>query len=180
MKKIDITITKLLLCIIIFLVLAILTRQSTSYKERIKYELFENHLSYTKFKNIYNKYLGGYMPLKNITLDKEKPVFDEKISYKNLLPYENGVKISVEKNYLVPSQDSGVIVYIGEKEKYNNVIIIEGKNDIDIWYGNICNSKYKLYDYVEKGTYIGESCDESIYLVYSKNNKFLDYKSYLS
>ena len=180
MKKIHVWITKTLICIIIFLILGIICKKNITLKNKIKYELYENHLSFTKIKELYNHYLGGYIPLETITPKKEESVFNEKISYKNILPYENGAKLTVENNYLVPNQESGVIVFIGKKEKYGDVIIIEGKDDVDIWYGNICNSELKLYDYLEKGNYIGETCNENLYIVYSKNNQFLNYQNYLS
>ena len=50
---------------------------------------------------------------------------------------------------------------------------------IDIWYGNINQSSVKLYDYVEKGNLLGETIDDKLYLVYQKNNKFLNYSDYL-
>ena len=37
----------------------------------------------------------------------------------------------------------------------------------------------KLYDYIEKGSLIGEAKDEKIYLVFSKEGKYLDYKKYI-
>ena len=179
-KKIDKLIIKTLLCTTIFLALAILCKKNTTYKEKIYNELYENHISFSYFKKIYNHYLGGIIPLENITKTKTQAVFNEKIIYKKMTPYKNGALLEVENNYLVPSEQEGIIVYIGEKEDYGNVIIIEDKDNVDIWYGNICNSTLKLYDYVEKGNYIGQSCDEKIYLIYSKDNNFLNYKDYLS
>ena len=40
-------------------------------------------------------------------------------------------------------------------------------------------SSIKLYDYVESGTYLGTTKDNILYLVYSKDGNFLDYKEYL-
>ena len=65
------------------------------------------------------------------------------------------------------------------KEHYGNVIIIEGVNGIDIWYGNMETSSIKLYDYVESGTYLGTTKDNYLYLVYSKDGQFLNYKEHL-
>lgn len=180
MKKIYLFLTKCLLCTILFLSLAILSKKNINYKDRIKYELYENHLSFSKFKEIYNHYLGGIMPLENITNQKTNSVFKEEINYNKISPYLNGAKLEVNNNYLVPNQEAGIVVYIGKKEEYGNVVMIEGKRNIDIWYGNICNSQLKLYDYVELGNYIGETCNENLYLVYSKGNEFLNYQDYLS
>ena len=72
-----------------------------------------------------------------------------------------------------------MVVYIGEKENYGNVVIIEGIDGIDIWYGNMETTTVELYDYVEKSTYLGQTKDNILYLVYSKEGQFLDYKKYL-
>lgn len=180
MKKIRITLNKILLCIIIFLTLAIICKKNISLKEKINYELYQNHLSFTRIKEIYNHYLGGIMPLENITPKKSTSVFKEKITYSEKESYLNGVQLKVQNNYLVPNQESGVVVYVGKKEGYNDVVIIEGKENINKWYGNLCNISVKLYDYIEEGSYLGETCNEYLYLVYTKNNNFLNYDEYLS
>ena len=107
------------------------------------------------------------------------PVFDEKLDYINDTIYHDGVKLEVDNNYLVPIIKEGMVVFIGEKEHYGNVIIIEGIDGIDIWYGNMETSSIKLYDYVESGAYLGTTKDNILYLVYSKDGKYLDYKEYL-
>ena len=177
MKKIYLFIIKTLICLIIFLSLAIISKKNINYKEKIKKELYENQLSFTQFKNLYHKYLGGIIPLEKIL--KTKTVFNEKITYKNQTPYLNGVSLEVEDYYIVPNQEAGLVTFIGEKEEYGNTIIIEDKNNISHWYGNICNTSIKLYDYIEKGSYLGEACNQTLYLAYEKNNQFLPYKDYL-
>ena len=61
---------------------------------------------------------------------------------------------------------------------YNNTIIIEDLNGVYIWYGNVSTTSLKLYDYVEKGTYIGEA-ERNLYMVFSKDNKYLNYEEFL-
>ena len=36
-----------------------------------------------------------------------------------------------------------------------------------------------MYDYLEKGSYIGEANGDTIYLLFQKDGKFLDYKEYI-
>ena len=117
LKKIFQYLTKILICSIIFLSLAILSKKNNTYKEHIKYELYENHLSFTKFKELYNHYLGGIFPLENIKIENNKLVFEEKIKYTSITPYEKGVALEVDPHYLIPNQESGVVVYVGEKSK---------------------------------------------------------------
>ena len=72
-----------------------------------------------------------------------------------------------------------MVIYIGEKEYYGKVVIIEGLNGIDIWYGNMETTSVKLYDYVETGTYLGTTKDNSLYLAYQKDGQFQNYQDYL-
>ncbi len=164
--------------VVIFLILAIISKSSQTYKDIIVTNLYETNISFTKIKNLYNKYLGGVVPLDKVTPDTT-PVFNEQLEYTNDSIYYDGVKLEVINNYLVPIIEEGMVVYIGEKENYGNVIIIEGIDGVDIWYGNMENTTVELYDYVEKSTYLGQTKDNYLYLAYSKDGTFLDYKEYL-
>lgn len=164
-----------LIIAILFLSLAIPCKQSTKIKDTITKYVFTEGISFTKIKNIYNKYLGGILPIKKeLTTQK---VFNEKLTYNNLSIYHDGIKLSVTESYLVPSITEGMVVFIGNKENYHNTIIIEDLEGTDIWYGNINTTSLKLYDYVEKGTYIGE-VNKELYMVFSKDNKYINYEKY--
>ena len=176
MKK---TITKILICIIIFLLLGIASKKDIKYKEVIRTKLYEESISFTKFENLYNKYLGGIFPIENIDKNNITPVFNEKLTYETVTKYYDGVKLKVTNNYLIPNQENGIITYIGEKEHYGNVIIVETENNLSIWYGNVCNYNIKLYDHLNKGDIIGETCTNELYLLYKKNNQILDYNNYI-
>lgn len=154
-------------------------KQSPKYKDFIYEKIYNNNLSFTKIKNFYNKYLGGVETLDKI-VNNTALVFNETLEYNNASKYYDGVKLEVSNNYLVPIISEGMIVFIGEKENYGNVIIIQGMDGIDIWYGNMANTSVKLYDYVEKGDLLGEVVDNSLYLVYSKEDKILNYEEYLN
>lgn len=168
---------KLLFCTVLFLAAAIISKSNNNDKEIIKTYLYNNNINFTTIRKIYNKYLGG------ITSIKEKEnieVFNEKINYNNIIPYEEGAKLEVTKNYLIPNQEEGIVVNIGKDTKYKNIVVVENDKGIDTLYGNICNSNIKLYDNIDKNTIIGESCDNYIYIVYKKGDIVLDYKNYLS
>ena len=164
--------------IVLFLILAIISKSSNTYKDIIVTNLYEKNISFAKIKNIYTKYLGGIVPLDKVTNNIE-PVFNEQLEYSNDSIYHDGVKLEVINNYLVPSINEGMVVYIGEKENYGEVIIVEGIDGIEIWYGNLETTAVKLYDYIGKSTYIGQTKNNYLYLVYSKDGAFLDYKEHL-
>ena len=172
-------ILKCFLCIIVFLILGILCKRSSIYRNRIHYQLYEKSFSFARVNDWCNRYLGGINPFLNVD-SKDRSVFHEEIKALSLEKYLDGVRLYVGDYYYVPSQSDGVVVYIGEKDGYGNVVMVEGGDDVITWYGNVCHSSLKLYDYVSLGDGIGESCDEYLYLVYSKNNQFLNYEDYLS
>lgn len=170
--------SKILVLVIMFLGVLIYTRSSESNKTSLYEKIFNQNLSFTSFNNFYNKYLGGILPFKNLFQDN-KPVFNEKLSYKGASIYKDGVGLTVEKNYLVPIQDNGIVVFVGDKTDYGKTVIIQQVNGINLWYGNVNNLNVKIYDYVEKGDLLGETIGDKLYLVYEKEGKYLDYKSYL-
>ena len=172
-KEIKKVLNKLLLSIIIFLIGMILVKAKPNIKETIKTRIYEESLPFQKLKSTYKKYLGNI-----IKVEETQPVFNESLSYDNIDKYKNGVKLKVSDNYMVPILESGVVVFIGEKEDYKNTIIIEQVNGIDVLYGNVKTNNIKLYDYVEKGELLGEA-DKELYLVFQKDGAYLDYKEYI-
>ena len=180
MKKIYNFFIKNLLCILLFLILGIICKYDASSKDIIYSKLYQDYLDFSSVRNFYDKYLGGVFPIENVFNLSISPVFNEEFMYKDYSSYEDGVLFNVDYNYLVPAIKEGIVVYIGEKEKYGNVVIIEGSDGIDIWYGNLCNAIVKLYDNILVGGYIGEVCDNNLYVVYTKKNEFLNYEDYLN
>jgi len=172
-------INKLLVVIVLFLINLIAMKSNQTYKDFIYEKIYDNNFSFTKIKNFYNKYLGGVEVLDGI-VNNTKPVFNETLTYNNESLYYDGVKLEVSSSYLVPTIKDGLVVFIGEKENYGDVIIVQGIDGVDIWYGNMANTSVKLYDYVEKGSLLGEVKDNNLYLVFSKEDKFLNYQEYLN
>lgn len=169
---------RVLLVIVIFLSLAIISKSNSKYKDIIVSNLYEKNISFVKIKNFYNRYLGGIVPLDKID-NSVSSVFKENLEYLDESIYYDGVKLEVSNNYLVPILSEGMVVYIGEKENYGNVVIIEGIDGIDIWYGNMEKVSVSLYDYVLEGDYLGTVEGNNLYLVYSSDGKFLNYREYL-
>ena len=169
---------KILFCILLFLVLMIGIKINPNLKDKIYSFVYENNISFSKFREWYDKYLGGAIPFDNITVDDTVSVFSETIKYNEVISYNSGAKLGVEDSYLVPVIESGIVVYMGEKEGYGYTIIVQQNDGVDCWYSNI-NSSVKLYDYVEKGSLLGEAKDNNIYLYFYKNGEFIDYKTYI-
>lgn len=169
---------RLLLSVLIFLIMAISIKKINGAREFITKKIYTDNISLAKIKNLYDKYLGGIIPFD--TKDKNNQmVFKDTLNYKSKSKYLDGVELTVDNKYLVPVIKSGLVVFIGSKDDYNNVIIIQGEDGIDIWYGNMETVSVKLYDYIDAGSLLGEVKDDKLYLVYSKNGEILNYEDYL-
>lgn len=177
-KKVKNFIVRTMLVTIVFLSTLIVVRQNNSYKNNVIKYVYEDSFEFTKLKSLYEKYFGKVLSVDKIA-PKEEKVFNEKLNYKSKNSYKDGVALVVDKNYMVPSIESGIVVFMGEKEGYGNTIIIEGVNGIDTWYGNINIENIKMYDYIEKGKLIGEVKSNKLYMVFQKEGKYLDYKEYI-
>lgn len=167
---------RLLVSIIVTLVILIIIKSSSNFKNIFYEKVYNSNFSFVYINKLYNKYIGNLDVLDNIA--KTESVFNEKLTYDNKESYLDGVKLSVSSNYLVPIQESGIVVFIGEKEGYGSVVIIQRIDGIDEWYGNIENINVKLYDYVTKGTLLGEAKKE-LYLVYKQDGNVLNYEEYI-
>lgn len=166
--------TKLLLSIILTLIVLILMKSSSNFKTNFYKEVYTSNISFAPLTEIYNKYIGNLDIFKNISTE---PVFNEKLIYDSKESYLDGVKLKLSSN-LVPINESGIVVFIGNKEGYGNTVIIQRIDGVDEWYGGIINTDVKLYDYVEKGNLLGEA-QEYLYLVYKKDGNILNYEEYL-
>ena len=176
MKIITNKLFKLLITIVLSLLVLICIKTNSSFKMSFYKYIYESNISFAKINALYNNYFGKIIPTNN--LEVVKPVFHESLIYQNKEEYKDGVNLTIDNDYLVPAISSGVVVYIGPKEGYGNVLIINNEDGIDIWYGNMDSIDLKIYDYVDKGTYIGKA-SKNLYLVFKKNGKVLDYDKYI-
>ena len=154
-------VNKFLIVILVTLITLIFLKGNNNFKEFFYQNIYEKTISFPYINNLYQKYFGSPVP---VIEEKTKPTFDEKISFKDKIKYKDGVQLSVTPNYVVPAIDSGMVIYIGEKQDYGNTVIIEQTDGTEVWYSNV-TTNLKMYDYVEKGTTIGEA-NEKLYLVF--------------
>ena len=174
----SINLTKFLLVIILTLITLIAIKKDIKFKELFYKYIYEDSINFAKINEYYEKIFGSYIPFEDTT-NKVTPVFNEKLTYISSNKYLDGVKLTVENNYLVPVLQSGLVVYMGEKEGYGNTVIVQGIDGIDIWYGNVNNISISLYDYIDKKSLLGTTKDDVLYLVYKKDGEILNYEEYL-
>lgn len=171
--------SRVAITIILTLLVFITLKNNKTLKAKFYKQVFETNFSFTTVNNWYEKTFGSPIPFKNYFKKEEVAVFHETLSYKEANQYLDGVSLTVENHYLVPLLEGGLVVFQGEKEGYGNTVIIQQSNGIDVWYGNLGEINVKLYEYVEKGSLLGESKDTLLYLVFKKGGATLDYNEYL-
>ena len=161
-KSIIRTILNKLFTIIIFTMVIIITSNySPKFKSFIVDKVLNSTMDFSVFNKFVNKTTNVFKDTKD-ALEKTSQVsgiIDEPIKYKD------GVKYLIHENSKIYLKDSGIVTFIGDKEGYNNTIIIQQSNGYYAWYGNIEKPSVKLYDYIESGEEIGTSSDEYYYVL---------------
>jgi len=169
--------SQILLSTILLLIVLCISKVNNDFKNWIHKNVYQVNISFAGINKTYEKYFGNIFPIPKI--DTTTSVFNEQLMYSKEEAYKEGVKLTVDSNYLVPVVESGIVVFMGNKDNYGNVIIVQQVDGVDLWYVGIENSNIKLYDYIEKGSLLGEAISNEIYLYYQKGGEFLDYKDYL-
>ena len=176
-KEIVNYITKILLSII-FLLGSLIFLSNPNNKELYKKYFLSDSISFAKINNWYQNKFGNIIPLEDITIENTTRVFNEHIEYESIDSYLDGKVLKVKDNYMVPTLESGVVVYIGDKDNYGNTCIIQGIDGVDVWYSNIDTSNINLYDYVKKGSLIGPVNDNKLYLLFMRDSEIITYEEY--
>lgn len=177
MKFIIRSLFRITVTILLTLIVLINVKKDTNFKNKFYQLVYEDNFDFAYVNSLYKQYFGDAIPFKKMLVTKT--VFSETLVYDKSLPYLDGVELSVIDDYLVPVLNSGLVVYIGEKEGYGQVVVIEQVDGVDCWYGNLDTVNVKLYDYVEDGSLLG-SVSNKLYLVYKQNGEVISYEKYLS
>jgi len=177
-KIITSILNKVLISAILFLVALIMTKNKT-YKDEIYKYVYGYNLSFQEIENLYKKYLGFIVP-SSPTEEGTSPVSSEKLTYDSLTEIEGGVKLKVGKMNPINAIESGLVVFVGEKENLGKTLIIEQTDGVEAWYVGVDIPELKIYDYVEKNAIIGNSEEENISIYFKKKGESIDYKDYLS
>lgn len=168
---------KFLITCLLTVVCLIFLKGNSDFKSFFNTNVIDVNFNFAYLNGLYGKYFGGVLPFSDF-FESTESVFNESLVYSDSHDYLEGVSLSVSSNYLVPSIDNGLVVYIGDKEGYGNTVIIETSDGVNIWYSNMGNVNVSMYEYISKGSLIG-NCDNNLYLVFKKDGNVLDYKKYI-
>ena len=155
--------SKLFTIVIFTMIVITLSNTSPKFKSFIVDKVLNSTIDFSFVNKLSNK-VTNVFKTSNSTL----PVVKEENNRKER--YKDGIKYIVNKGASVNIKDSGIVTYIGNKDGYNNTVIIQQSNGYYAWYGNI-KEEVKLYDYIESGSKIGETLSNEYYYVLLKDNK---------
>lgn len=155
--------SKLFTIVIFTMIVITLSNTSPKFKSFIVDKVLNSTIDFSFVNKLSNKVTNVFK-----TSDNTLPVVKEENNRKER--YKDGIKYIVNKGASVNIKDSGIVTYIGNKDGYNNTVIIQQSNGYYAWYGNI-KEEVKLYDYIESGSKIGETLTNEYYYVLLKDNK---------
>lgn len=171
--------SKICICIILVLSTLIVFKAKPELKKSFYTHVYENNISFASINAFYEKYAGSPLPFFDLINEPTTTVFNETLKYHEANKYLDGVRLVVDDNYLVPSLESGLVVFIGQKDDYGKTVIIQQPDGIDVWYSNLDSITVSMYDYVQKGKLLGEVIDKNLYLVFKKDGGVLNYQEYI-
>ena len=175
--KFDSILNRFLITGVLTILCLIFLKKNSNFKKFFDDNVMSVNFNFSSANVLYKKYFGGTLPFSDL-FSLTNTVFNENLVYDGYSDYLDGVSLNVGTDYLVPSLDTGLVVFVGFKENYGNTIIIQQANGIDVWYSNLSSISVDMYEYVSKGSFVG-SCDENLYLVFKKDGNVLDYKKYV-
>ena len=155
--------SKLFTIVIFTMIVITFSNTSPKFKSFIVDKVLNSTIDFSFVNKLSNKVTNVFK-----TSNNTLPVVKEENNRKE--KYKDGIKYIVNKGASVNIKDSGIVTYIGNKDGYNNTIIIQQSNGYYAWYGNI-KEEVKLYDYIESGSKIGETLSNEYYYVLLKDNK---------
>ncbi len=152
---------KLFTVIIFTISVIIISNYSETFRNFLIDDVLNKSMDFSKVNNIISKFTSIFEHNNTEMVIKEENKQEK---------YKDGIKYYVSNNSSVKLNSSGIVTYIGNKDDYNNTVIVEQSNGYYAWYGNIKES-VKLYDYIESGNIIGTTNGDFYYYVLYKDDK---------
>lgn len=176
-KNIRSSLNRILVCLVIFVFLLIINKNNHSFINKIKSSIFDKSFNFIKINSISKKIFGKEVFYFGKNSDSVQVISTE-LNIDDVHKYFDGEKFHVSTDLPIGAIQSGVVIYTGYKENYNNTVIIQNVDGYNIWYGNLKDISVKTYDYIEKGSLLGSADGDDIYLLIEKDNRYYTYDEY--
>lgn len=176
-KNIKNVLNRILVTLIFILLLLIINKSNPNFVKKIKNSLYNKSINFIKINKLSKKIIGKEVFYYQNNSDSLK-VINSDIELNTVHKYFDGESFKVSKDLPIGTIESGIVVFIGNKDNYHNTVIVQGTDGYNIWYGNLKDINTSLYSYVEKNSLIGSADGEEIYLLIEKDNKLYTYEEY--
>ena len=171
-------INKVFFVIIIFLCFSIYFKIYPEHKEAFRNRA-RNSFNFATTHSFVNRFVD-LIPLRNLaTNNYTLPVFGENLHFSDKISYNDGVKLTVDENYLVPALQSGIVVFLGNRDGHENIVVVQQVNGIDVWYIGMTNINTRIYDFVERGSFLGNTIDDTLHLIFKRDGRIVDYEEHI-
>lgn len=152
---------------IIFVLVSLIFVEYGNNRSLYKENVLNNNINFSKLRMYYDKYFIG----------KSDEVSNEDVMVGNEIEFE---EVDGRYKYFEESVNvlqSGIVVYVGEKDGLGNTVVIQGVDGVDFWYSNLNNVSVSLYDYVKMEDSIGLSNEYYVISLYRDGN-LISYDEY--
>ncbi len=158
-----------LLSVIILLGSLVACNYSSKIKDYYQNTILSKNIRFSDFKKVYHFFVKE--PQEEMLVFQEQTIYPiEKINHSTKIFYgEDPIY------FLKP----GIIVYLGEKDDLGMTMIVQGNDGVDIWYSNLSNTEYHLYDYVSVKDIIGEASNGELIVTIDHDGYYLNYEEYM-
>ena len=169
--------TEVMLSVVLLLVALILSK-NTSMKEMIYKYVYQDNLSFKQIESVYQKYFGLLVP--SLKEEGTEVVSSEKLVYESIEELDGGgVRLKFNDDEQFQALMDGLVLFVGEKEGYGKVLVLEQTDGVEAWYVNIDFSDFKIYDYIKKGEVIGTTKENYVDLYFKKKGEVISYQDYI-
>lgn len=152
---------------IIFMLCSLIFVEYGNNRELYKKNVLDNNISFTKLRGYYDKFFVG----------KKEISSDEELLVSNDLDYQfvDGMYKYLKEE--VDAVESGIVVFVGDKDDLGKTIIVQGVDGVDIWYSNLNQVNVSLYDYINEDDVLGISNEYYLVSLY-KDGNLITYDEY--
>ena len=176
-KTIDGLVNRSLISIVLIMSLLLINKFNSNFLSNFKNTIFNRSFNFVKINSLSKKFLG-----KEFIYSQKKSgsigVMNEDLISGESHKYYDGEKYIVSSNLPIGTVESGVVIFVGDKQHFKNTVIIQGTDNYNIWYGNLKDVSVNLYEYVEKNSLIGLADGNEVYMLIEKDNNYYSYEDY--
>jgi len=176
-KTIDGLVNRSLISIVLIMSLLLVNKFNSNFLSNFKNTIFNRSFNFVKINSLSKKFLGKefiYSQKKSNSIG----VMNEDLISGESHKYYDGEKYIVSSNLPIGTVESGVVIFVGDKQHFKNTVIIQGTDNYNIWYGNLKDVSVNLYEYVEKNSLIGLADGNEVYMLIEKDNNYYSYEDY--